>query len=225
MLMKEQIDYLFEFCETKGVRYYDVQVELVDHMANGIEKELAEHPGFSFQKALEVVFASFGHSDFAPLVIEKRKATKIYSRRLWWSIFRQQLTWPVTWAALGVFLFIYWQLVIHDNDFVFRVSLFLGLIALFAIVIGGRRLKGLQKRTGKHFLLTNLTGLNPMLAYGNMSINYLISTRWSYPGHFSSLVYGTMLFAFFLMCLAHYRTVRRLEKQVEKDYPEIFTVA
>ena len=47
MLTKEQIDYLFDFCRVNGVKPYDVQVELVDHLANGIEKELAELAGAS----------------------------------------------------------------------------------------------------------------------------------------------------------------------------------
>jgi hypothetical protein len=225
MLTKEQIDCLFDFCQIKGVTCYDVQVELVDHLANAIEKELAEHPDWSFQKALDVVFISFGYRNFAPLVAEKRKAAKIFCRRLWWSIFRKQLTWPGTWVGLGVFLLFYRWLVIHDKEIAFYVSPCVGLIAFFALVIGSRRLKGLKKRTGKLFLLTNITELSPMLNYGFMSIWLINSLSWKLPTRLSMLVIGTLIFAFFLMCLAYYRTVKRLEKKVEKDYPEVFTIA
>jgi hypothetical protein len=225
MLTKEQIDYLFEFCRMKGVACYDVQVELVDHLANAIEKEVAEHPDWSFQKALDVVFLSFGYRNFAPLVAEKRKAAKMFSRRLWWSIVRKQLTWPGTWVGLGVFLLFYRRLVIHDKEIAFYVSPVVGLIALFVLVTGSRRLKGLKKRTGKLFLLTNITELSPMLNYTFMSIWLINSVSWKLPSSLSILVIGTLIFAFFLMCLAYYRTVKWLEKKVEKDYPEIFTTA
>jgi len=205
MLTKEQIDYLFEFCRMKGVACYDVQVELVDHLANAIEKEVAEHPDWSFA--------------------EKRKAAKMFSRRLWWSIVRKQLTWPGTWVGLGVFLLFYRRLVIHDKEIAFYVSPVVGLIALFVLVTGSRRLKGLKKRTGKLFLLTNITELSPMLNYTFMSIWLINSVSWKLPSSLSILVIGTLIFAFFLMCLAYYRTVKWLEKKVEKDYPEIFTTA
>jgi hypothetical protein len=43
-LNQEQIEALFRFCEKKSVRYYDLQVELVDHLAERIEEEMkADH--------------------------------------------------------------------------------------------------------------------------------------------------------------------------------------
>lgn len=37
-LTEEQIADLFLFCEENGVRYYEVQIELVDHLASAIEQ-------------------------------------------------------------------------------------------------------------------------------------------------------------------------------------------
>ena len=41
MLTDEQIAALFAFCEKHLVRHYDLQVELVDHLANAIETKMA----------------------------------------------------------------------------------------------------------------------------------------------------------------------------------------
>jgi len=223
MLTKEQIDYLFEFCQVQGVKYYDVQVELVDHLANGIEKELAEHPDWSFQKALDVVFASFGYVNFKPLVREKQKATQQYCRRLWWMLFREQLRWPAVWAVWGLFLFIYSMMAYHDQDLSFDICITSGLVILFVVFAGNYRLNRLEKRKGKRFLLTNMSELASLLAYYNIAFGYV-----SKPGHVTGLhilEVGTLNFAYFLLCLAYYRTVKRLEKQVKRDYPEIFAVA
>jgi hypothetical protein len=223
MLTKEQIDQLFDFCQAQGIDYYDVQVELVDHLANAIEKELAEHPGLSFGEALGVVFASFGQRKFAPLVNEKRKAAKIHRRRLWLSIFRKQLAWPGTWVGLGVFLFMYRLLVIHNIN-VFGVSLILTMSALIAALNGGKRMEELEEKTGKFFLQTNRTELYLMIfcAYAIILLfSFMIRV---YPGHLSFLVIGPLIFAFFLMCQANYRTLKRLENQVKKDHPEIFNL-
>jgi hypothetical protein len=50
------------------VPYYDLQVELADHLANAIEEQMSSNRNLSFQKALENVHQSFGISGFAPLV-------------------------------------------------------------------------------------------------------------------------------------------------------------
>lgn len=55
MLTNEQIQSLFTFCEKHFVKYYDVQVELVDHLANAVELEMQTNPKYSFERALEKV--------------------------------------------------------------------------------------------------------------------------------------------------------------------------
>src|SRR5450432_1818332 len=119
MLTKEQIGWLFQFCQEQGVKHYDVQVELVDHLANAIEKDLQEHPGGDFQHALDTVFASFGEGRFAPLLLEKEQAAKRYCHRLFWSVFREQLRWPAILMALGLFGLIYNLLLMPDKHIVF----------------------------------------------------------------------------------------------------------
>ncbi len=225
MLTKEQIDSLFDFCRAQGVKYYDVQVELVDHLANGIEEELAEHPDWSFQKALAVVFASFGYVNFKPLVRERQKSIQAYCWRLWWVLFRQQLRWPAMWVIFGVFLLGYRMLSMRYQTLSFTICITSGLFILFVIFAGNYRLKVLEKRKGKSLLVTYLTGFPLLLGYFNIAIGYL---KLTIPGHVSGLsilLAGTVNFAYVLLCIAYYRTVRQLEKQVKRDYPEIFNIA
>ena len=51
-LSKEQIQQLFSFTEKKFVRWYDLQAELVDHLANKIEAEMAADVSLTFERAL-----------------------------------------------------------------------------------------------------------------------------------------------------------------------------
>ena len=223
MLTKIQIDYLFDFCQAKGVSYYDVLVELVDHLATAIEKELAEHPDWSFQKALDLVFLSFGYSDFTLLVREKRKAARIYRRRQWWSAFREQLTWPGVWVALGAFLFSAYLSTMKTALAGFTACLVCGMLVLIVILVRDGQLNGrLQALTMNRFLLTNTS--DPMLTLTNTIIVFLnlsIATG-IFRGSFYLLVIGILNFASFLMCVADYRTIKRLQKQVKNDYPDIF---
>lgn len=59
-LTEEQIDQLFAVCEKYEVKYYDVQIELVDHIACTIEEVWTTEPQLSFEEALFIVLKEFG---------------------------------------------------------------------------------------------------------------------------------------------------------------------
>ena len=79
----EEIENLCAFTRRHYVEYYDVQTELVDHLANGIEKQWEENPDLVFQEALEKEFRKFGIFGFTEVVEERQKAMeKKYLRLL-----------------------------------------------------------------------------------------------------------------------------------------------
>jgi hypothetical protein len=56
MLNKEQVDHLFAFCNKHYVQHYDLQIELVDHLANAVEEKMAIDSQLSFEEALNKVY-------------------------------------------------------------------------------------------------------------------------------------------------------------------------
>jgi len=74
-----QIDQLYKFTRDHYVEHYDLQTELVDHLANGIEKRWESNPTLSFEDALNLEFKEFGIFGFND-VIEKHNTafTKKY---------------------------------------------------------------------------------------------------------------------------------------------------
>lgn len=50
-LSGEQIQELYKFTRKHFVIHYDLQTELVDHLANGIEEQWREYPERSFKDA------------------------------------------------------------------------------------------------------------------------------------------------------------------------------
>jgi hypothetical protein len=237
MLTKEQIDHLFDFCRTNGVVAYDVKVELVDHLANAIEKELAEHPDWSFPKALDVVFVSFGHRKFAPLLQEKRKAARLYCWRLFWAVFAEQAERPVTWLGLAIFLYSYHALSLHWQQAFFAVCVFTSLAVTTWICVADWRVAMLQKRMGKRFMLINMTRVKPLFDYGCWFIMLLYTIgslifRTSIPfGQLAKtalpyqLFYGVLFYIYFLIGYAYFRTIMELNAKIKKDFPDIFRPA
>jgi hypothetical protein len=55
-LSTEEVQHLFRFTEKKLVRWYDLQIELVDHLASRIEEEQQIDPDLGFEAALEKVY-------------------------------------------------------------------------------------------------------------------------------------------------------------------------
>jgi hypothetical protein len=83
-LTQEQIDDLYAFCEEQEVIYYDVQIELVDHLANAIEQKWKQNQTLSYEDALWAVYDEFGASGFRKIISSKEKELeKKYNRLLW----------------------------------------------------------------------------------------------------------------------------------------------
>ncbi len=75
-LTREQIDYIFDFVKKHYVEWYDLQVEMVDHLANDIEKIMTENPKISFENALDRAFRKFGPAGFMEVAEQKMNAIK-----------------------------------------------------------------------------------------------------------------------------------------------------
>jgi hypothetical protein len=93
-LSAEQVNQLFEFTRKHYVEYYDVQVELVDHLASSIENEREQNPNLSFDEALNNVFRGFGIFGFDGITEQKASATNKKQRKHWQKTFINLLMWP-----------------------------------------------------------------------------------------------------------------------------------
>lgn len=83
-LTSEQIERLYEFTRRHYVEYYDLQTELTDHLAHGIEAQWHENPKVSFEEALQIEFRKFGVFGFMDVVAQRRTAlTKKYNGLVW----------------------------------------------------------------------------------------------------------------------------------------------
>lgn len=73
-LSKEHIEKLYQFTQKHYVEWYDLQTELVDHLANGIEQQWETNPNIGFEDALQKEFKKFGVFGFMEVVEQRQKA-------------------------------------------------------------------------------------------------------------------------------------------------------
>ena len=148
----EETKKLFEFCRNHFVNYYDVQIELVDHLASAIEELWKTDADLSFDEALKSTFKKFGIYGFSKIKNQKRKALKRKYNRLMWSYFTEFYRWPklALTIVLTFGLFILFQVV--ENSLVIFYAYFLVLI-IFVVVFFFKWNRRFKVKTKKKFLL------------------------------------------------------------------------
>ncbi len=105
-LGKNEIVKLFRFVQKKRVRYKDVQIELVDHLASAIETEMEADNNIVFEDALEKVYKGFGIYGFAKVVKVKEKSTRKMWRRRIWLHFKKFYQVPQLIGTIGTSIFL-----------------------------------------------------------------------------------------------------------------------
>lgn len=151
----EETQKLFKFCHDHFVYHYDLQVELVDHLASSIEEQWQTDPDLSFDDALHKTFKKFGITGFSKIKEEKQKELSRKYNRLIWKYVIEFFSWPkiVMTAAFTLGLATVFKLV--ENDFWVLVPVFSGLTAFmlyYYFFIYPNKFKA-TKVNGKKFLL------------------------------------------------------------------------
>ncbi len=75
-LSKAQTDSLFDFVKKHYVEWYDLQLELVDHLATDIENIMDKNPNINFEQARDIAFKKFGITGFYDVIKAKTWATQ-----------------------------------------------------------------------------------------------------------------------------------------------------
>lgn len=81
-LIEEEIDRLFDFCRKHYVPEYDLQIELVDHLASAIEDQWKINPNIPFPVARINSFEQFGIFGFSKIKEQKEKGLRRKYRSL-----------------------------------------------------------------------------------------------------------------------------------------------
>ena len=104
-LSQDQIQELYKFTRAHYVEHYDLQTELVDHLANGIEQQWAHSPKLSFDEAKQMEFKKFGVFGFMDVVAERQKAMGKKYRKIIWRFFMVWWSLPkLIFAISSIFI-------------------------------------------------------------------------------------------------------------------------
>ncbi|WCC42344.1 hypothetical protein PJJ26_13065 [Tenacibaculum finnmarkense] len=106
-LTNQNIAQLYKFTQQHFVEFYDVQTELVDHLANDIEQIYIEKPTVTFEEARDISFKKFGIFGFMDILEEKQKQVAKKYRIILWNLLKQWFTLPKIIITFSIFLGFY----------------------------------------------------------------------------------------------------------------------
>jgi len=135
-LTQEQIAHLYKFTRKHNVIWYDLQTELVDHLANCIEEQWIKKPDLSFEIALNMVFSSFGRIGFKNVVNERKKSLSNKYMKIVWAHLKEYYKLPqiiVTLIATAILNFFLMNFEVNSSNYFSEI--FFGYVPLFITYI------------------------------------------------------------------------------------------
>lgn len=174
-LTPEKIDELFVFCRKHYVPEYDLQVELVDHLAAAIEEQWENNPNLLFQDALNKSFGQFGIFGFSKIKDRKEKELQRKYRHLLWKYTFEFFRWPKALLTLALTLILFTLFRIVNNGFWIIIPYFLaisGLVTYYFFRLYPRYFK-INVTDGKSFML--LYYMNSKQAFAGIAVHIPIN--------------------------------------------------
>ncbi|SNR14000.1 hypothetical protein [Tenacibaculum jejuense] len=226
-LTDTQIQDLYTFTRKHYVEYYDVQTELVDHLANDIEAIWEEKPELSFEKARDISFKKFGIYGFMDVVEEKqRQLSKRYLKIIlrfvkeWFKLPKIILTACLVW--------LFYEVQSFNHAFYIYATIYFCIISFEFIKMfqSRKKITRKQKTTGKKWMLENI-----ILAQGvgNLALILFYMVDFSLPNNhnFLELSQTNRVFCASILVLtiiiAHVTVhviPNKAEELLEEQYPE-----
>ncbi|WP_339659598.1 hypothetical protein [uncultured Polaribacter sp.] len=158
-LTENHIEELYKFTRQHYVYHYDVQTELVDHLANDIEEIWVEYPNLSFDDARDTSFKKFGIFGFMDVIEAKQKQMNKRYFKIMWRFFTEWFTFPKVVTTLGIFLLFFCILKIPNAKYILLSVLFI--LVIFDLrkqTIARKNQKIKTKKEEKIFLLEEMIG-------------------------------------------------------------------
>lgn len=224
-LSAEQIERLYEFTRQHYVEYYDVQTELVDHLATAIEKHWQEDPHQDFETLLQREFKKFGVFGFSEVLEERQKAMQKRYFQLVKKEALQFLKLPkVIIVAFFIWLFAFLLLQKEIGVLIVGFFVFAELIWIFYELIRLQKInKQKKKENGRIYLLEEIllkSGSVGTLGFMPLYWFWIIEKSLAYE--YVSIILGFLItFSFILNYIVFRILPAKKEEILHRVYPEM----
>ena len=222
-LNDEQITYIENYIKQNDINYYEIYMEILDHMILSVEDLLEKNPTKNFEEVVLIAkVEGFGRKKgFRGLLREKLKVAQEKARKDNLKSIKEFFTFPKLALTLSVFVCYYWFLNFFKEPQQANIVA-ISVVALFGIfqAFYYRKYTKINKMI---ILKTNLLGIHSSLifALGQLSTSFIIYTNNFIDfSHFLAKVMMSIVFTFALISLLVFIEVRK--KTIEELKTQIF---
>lgn len=175
-LTPEQIEGLFQFCRQHYVNQYDLQIELVDHIASSIEEQWESDPKLPFQEALNKTFGKFGIFGFSKIKDRKEKELRRKYSRLLFQYLIDFYKWPkaLLTFALTIILFMIFRLTNNVQVVTVVISLAVCISVIGYHVYFFEKFFEVKTSPKKSFLILDYMKSRQIMVSGMYQLSWLI---------------------------------------------------
>lgn len=224
-LTPEQIDRLYQFTRQHYVEWYDLQTELVDHLANSIEVQWQENPKVSFEDALQMEFKKFGIFGFMDVVEKRQAALNKRYNKIVWQHFKAFFTIPKIVITLFSFFLMFFVFRNYANSENLILILFFGILTLFwiSLFLQSRKNKKQYQKTGKKWLLKEIIfGHSSFAGLSYLPVQILINTDFTDNIGILKATLFSLLFVSMALCEYIILVIipSKAEDYLKETYPE-----
>ncbi|MDI5948490.1 hypothetical protein [Flavobacterium yafengii] len=225
-LTTQQINQLYLFTRQHYVEYYDLQTELVDHLANAIETEWEQNPKLTFDEVLNKEFRKFGVFGFMDVVESRQVALGKKYNRIVWTDFKGFFTIPKIILTGFLILAVFYFLKEYYTIEIFRIAMFFLIISMLPFLFfENRKMKKRKQETGKIWLFEKIIfnyGTFPWLII--LPIHFFNIIRIDRTSNPSDLALFCMSLFIVSMSLAIFIVLKiipsKAEAYLKQTYPE-----
>ena len=222
-----QIQKLYQFTREHYVQHYDVQTELVDHLANDIEEIWRENPNLTFEQAKQKSFQKFGVFGFMEVVEQRQKQmTKRYWKILWRFV-KEWFTLPKVIMTAFIFLVFYKLLQYEVSLYIFGICmLILFAFEMTCLLIIKHKVRLKKKKKERVFMLEEMihstrNGFSILMLINVYNIVNLADIDFSsLANYWIALVAFVLTLIAIIFYVAEFVLPSKAEELLEENFPE-----
>ena len=223
-LTETHIQELYKFTRKHYVEHYDVQTELVDHLANDIESIWDEKPKLTFEQARDISFKKFGIFGFMNVVDAKQKQLGKRYYTILWTFMKEWFTVPKIIISASIFMVFYILMSLNINNI--YLSILMIVLALIDVLLAQRLSKKAKqrfKKNSKKYLLEDMIfrvgAFSSILVFSNI-FNLSSFLEYSESIYVKTSISCLITLAILYSYIALIIIPQKAEELLEETYPE-----
>lgn len=222
-----QIDQLYQFTRKHYVEHYDLQTELVDHLANAIEQQWLSKQELTFEEALVIEFKKFGIFGFSDIVDERRRTLTIKYNQIIKQHFVDFFSWPKFVQTIILFFGLYIVLKHQLIPYSFQILFTLPLVFAFYFIFKyskqhNKRLAITKKKWLFEEIIFSFGSLLPIFQIPFQIALFINNYNMSNVGIWFISFFLTLLYL--LTFIMIYEIPQKAENYLIENYPEYHLV-